>query len=131
MRFRLAGSDKPIILVEAKVNDKGPFNFAVDTGASVTVISNQTAKRMSISGNPSTSKKGHGCFGEIDTSLVTVESVKVGDTEVKDIQVALMDLSTISKACGMDLEGIIGHSFMKDYRVIIDYPRQEISFEKA
>ncbi len=131
MKFRLAGPKGTVIIVEAKVNGKGPFSFAVDTGASVTVISEQTAKKIGVSENSSTLKKGHGCCGEMDMSLLRVESVQVGDVEVNDIQVALMDLSTISKAVGTDLDGIIGHNFMKNYRVIIDYPQQEISFEKA
>ena len=130
MKFRLADLDKPIIIVKAKVNGKGPFNFAVDTGASVTVISRQTAEKLAISENPSTPKKGHCCGGEIDMSPITVESVQVGDVEAKNIPAALMDLSTISKCVGTDLEGIIGHSFMKDYRVVIDYPNNVISFEK-
>ena len=113
------------------VNGKGPFNFAVDTGASVTVISKQTAEKLGISENPSTQKKGHCCGGEVDMSPTTAESVQVGDIEVKDIQIALMDLTTISKCVGTDLEGIIGNSFMKHYRVVIDYPNNTISFEKA
>lgn len=130
MKFRLAGSDKPIILVDAKVNGKGLFNFAVDTGASGTVISKQTAEKLGVSENGATSKKGHCCSGEIDASLVAVESVEVGDTKVRDIQVAIVDLSAISKAVGANLEGIIGYNFMKDYRVVIDYPNSAISFEK-
>jgi len=131
MKFRLAGFDKPIIMIEAKVNGKGPFNFAVDTGASVTVISKQTAEKLGISENPSKPKKGHCCSGEVDMSLSRVESVQVGDVEVRNIPVALMDLTTISKCVGTNLEGIIGHSFMKNYRILIDYPNNTISFEKA
>jgi clan AA aspartic protease (TIGR02281 family) len=131
MEFRLVSPDKPIIMVKAKVNSKGPFNFAVDTGASVTAISKQTAEKLGISLNPSIPKKGRGCCGDIDMSLVSVKSVQVGDIMVKDLQVALMDLSVISEGLGIEVEGIIGYSFMKDYRVIIDYPLRKIYFEKA
>ena len=131
MKFKFASGDKPIILVDAKVNGKGPFNFAVDTGASGTVISKQTAETLGVSENGATSKKSQCCGGEMDASLATVKSVEVGDVRVRDIQVAIMNLSAISKAVGMNLEGIIGYNFMKDYRVIINYPQQEISFEKA
>lgn len=131
MKFRLAGVGKPIIMVDVKVNGKGPFNFAVDTGASMTVISKPTAEKLGISKNQSTPKKGHSCYGEIDASLDTIESVQVGDTEAKDVQVAITDLSAISKMVGTELEGIIGHSFMKDYRIVIDYPKNTILFEKT
>jgi predicted aspartyl protease len=43
MQFSLIDSDKPIIIVKVKVNGEGPFDFAVDTGASVTALSKQLA----------------------------------------------------------------------------------------
>jgi predicted aspartyl protease len=131
VEFKLVSSDKPIIMVKAKINSKGPFNFAIDTGACVTAISKQTAKKLGISQNPSIPKKGHGCCGNIDMSLVPVKSVQVNDVKVKNLQVALIDLSVISGGLGIEVEGIIGYSFMKDYRVIIDYPSRKIYFEKA
>jgi hypothetical protein len=62
--------------------------------------------------------------------MTTVESVRVGNVEAKKLTVAIMDLSTISKCIKIQLAGIIGYNFMKDYRVIIDYPNKQISFEK-
>jgi len=131
LRFQLAGKDKPIIMVKIHVNGKGPFDFAVDTGAAVTVLSEQTAQKLGVLRNPSTHKEGHCCGGSVDLSMTTVELVQVGSVEVSNLPVALMDLSTISKCVETPLAGIIGYSFMKDYRVIIDYPKKQISFEKA
>jgi clan AA aspartic protease (TIGR02281 family) len=130
MKFNLVGSDKPIIIVKAKVNGKGPFDFAVDTGASVTALSKQLAQKLEISEAGGTLKKGRSYYGEIDAATVNVRSVEVGDTEVKDVQVALVDLSSFSEMLKIDLAGIIGYSFMKDYRVLIDYPNTQIFFQK-
>jgi len=41
-----------------------------------------------------------------------------------------MDLSSFSKMLKIELAGIIGYSFMKDYKVLIDYPNAQISFQK-
>jgi clan AA aspartic protease (TIGR02281 family) len=130
MKFSLVGSDKPIIIVKTKVNGKGPFNFAVDTGASVTALSKQLAQSLEISENKGNLKKGHSCCGEIDAAMASIKSVEVGDTEVRDIQVALMDLTSFSKMLKIDLAGIIGYSFMKNYKVSIDYPNTQIFFQK-
>ena len=130
MKFNLVSQDKPIIIVKAEVNGEGPFDFAVDTGASVTVLSNWLAQKLEMSENPGTQKKGHACCGEVDMALSSVKSVKLGDVEARDLQVALMDLSSISEAMKIDLAGIIGYSFMKDYRVIVDYPNRDILFQK-
>jgi len=130
MEFSLVGSDKPIIIVKAKVNGKGPFDFAVDTGASVTALSKELAEDLGVSENAGTQKKGHCCSGELDIAMANVKSVEIGDTAVRDFQVAIMDLSSISEALKTDLAGIIGYSFMKDYKVIIDYPNTQIFFQK-
>jgi predicted aspartyl protease len=131
MKFKLAGREKPIIIVKASVNRKGPYDFAVDTGASSTVLSKQTAQELGVTSNPSTPKEGHGCCGTIDLSMTEVESVRVGNVEAKSLQVAITDLSAISKCIEIQLAGIIGYNFMKDYRVIIDYPNTRISFERG
>ena len=130
MKFKLAGIEKPIIIVKASVNRKGPYDFAVDTGASSTVLSKQTAQELGVMNNPSTPKEGHGCCGPIDLSMTTVKSVQAGNVEAKDLQVAIMDLSSISKCIEIRLAGIIGYNFMKDYKVIIDYPNKQILFER-
>jgi len=57
--------------------------------------------------------------------------MKVDDVEAKDIKVGILDLSNMSKCgCMGDFGGIIGYNFVKDYRVLIDYPKQEIFFKK-
>jgi clan AA aspartic protease (TIGR02281 family) len=131
MEFSLVGSDKPIIIVKVKVNGKGPFDFAVDTGASVTALSKELAEDLGVSENAGAQKKGHCCSGELDMAMADVKSVEIGDTEVRDIQVAIMDLSSISEALKKNLAGIIGYSFMKDYKVTIDYPNTKIFFQKS
>jgi len=115
------------------VNGKGPFNFVVDTGASHTVLSSQTAEKLGLYENSpgccesATGRPAQGAGGPVAARATTVESVKVGDVEVKNVDVALIDLVSLDR----NWDGIIGYTFMKDYKVVIDYPRQEISFEKA
>lgn len=132
-KFRISESGKRIITVDTMVNGKGPFNFVVDTGASHTVISNQTAEKLGLDTTSlgccesTTGRSAQGAGGPVAARSTTVESVEVGDVEVKNVEVALIDLTSLDR----NWDGIIGYTFMKDYRVVIDYPRQEISFEKA
>ncbi len=131
------GPEKPLIIVETMVNGKGPFNFVVDTGASHTVITNQTAQKLGISlqqagcCGPTPGRSGQGAGGPVAARTTTLESIRVGDIEVKDVEAAIVDLTNVSAALGQALDGIIGKSFMKDFKVVIDYPKQEILFEKS
>ena len=56
--------------------------------------------------------------------------MEVGDIEARDLQVGVLDLSNLTKCgCIEEFAGIIGYNFVKDYRVVIDYQKQEIHFE--
>jgi hypothetical protein len=49
--FRLGQPDKPLVLLPTFVNGQGPFEFALDTGSSTTVVSPELAHRL-IGGHP-------------------------------------------------------------------------------
>jgi clan AA aspartic protease (TIGR02281 family) len=130
------GPEKPLITVEAMVNGKGPFSFIVDTGASHSVLSNQTAEKLGIplqeAGcyEATRGRSALGAGGAVAARTATVDSLKVGDAEARNIEVAIIDLTNLSNTVKQRLDGIIGKNFMKDYKVIIDYPKQELTFEK-
>ncbi len=128
--FRLASEDKPIILLEASVNGQGPFSFILDTGATVPILCLETAKKLGI--NPTSGKEdiGHAAGGQVQVSLVSLASIKIGEAEVRDLKAAVMDLVNLKQAIG-DLDGVIGYTFLSRFRVTIDYPKRVISFEAA
>ena len=133
MKFRLVSQSKPIIILKAEVNGSEPLDFALDTGASTTVLSTQTAEKLGINVESLPKEKECcGCSGDkMQARLASVKSIRVGDAEARDVEVAIMDLTNISKAVGIELAGIIGYTFMKDYRVVVDYPNKTIHFEKS
>ncbi len=130
-KFYIANPERPIITVKGTINGKGPFNFIFDTGASMTVIEKQTAEKLGLSRKALATRNALGAGGALVATTLAVESIKVGDVEAKDIQVGVLDLSNVSKCgCIGDFGGIIGYNFVKDYKVLIDYPKQEIFFKK-
>lgn len=127
MRFQLP-EKAPIIIIKARVNSEGPFKFLVDTGSSVTVITKETVEALGFQEGLSDLEKGS--IGCCSSTLVRVGSIQVDDVEAKDVPVVLGNLSIISKEIGTHIDGIIGATLMKNYKVTIDYPKQEIFFEK-
>lgn len=131
-KFYIAKPDRPIITVKGKINGQGPFNLIFDTGASMTIIEKQTAEKLGLADKVQATRSALGAGGAVTSSILKVESIEVDDIKVRDLQVGILDLSNISKcACIGEFGGIIGYNFVKDYRIIIDYPKQEISFEKT
>ncbi|MGD8506772.1 MAG: retropepsin-like aspartic protease [Candidatus Bathyarchaeota archaeon] len=130
-KFYIANPERPIITVKGTINGKGPFNFIFDTGASMTIIEKRTAEKLGLSDKALATRNALGAGGALVATTLTVESIKVDDVEAKNIQVGVLDLSNVSKCgCIGDFGGIIGYNFVKDYRVLIDYPKQEIFFKK-
>ena len=120
--FRLGGPAKPIILVPTFVNRMGPYDFALDTGASLTILSVELAESLGV--KKGGSGMGIGAGGSIQVSMGSVNSVAVGRIEVREILVAVMDLAALSQAVGVRLLGIIGYNFLKSFRLTIDYPKR-------
>jgi hypothetical protein len=125
--FKLAKRDKPLILLETKMDEKGPFRFVLDTGAGMTIISPELAKKLDIKQN--NKDKATGAGGDVDVHFGIVKSLEVGGTRLEGPKVGIMDLAGISKAIETDIDGIIGYNFLKEFRITIDYPKQVVMFE--
>ena len=48
VKFRLAGGAQPLILLPIHVNDRGPFDFILDTGAGTSLLSSDLAKKLDV-----------------------------------------------------------------------------------
>lgn len=116
----MAGGDNPLILVPAQVNEKGPYEFILDTGASVCLITPELAHDLAVP--VIGSKEGMGAGGAVRMSLGRVKSLAVGPARTRDLEVAITDeLHRVGAAVGAKIHGDIGYGFLKRYRLTIDY----------
>jgi hypothetical protein len=128
LAFELAGS-RPIPVVQAKINGKGPFSFILDTGAAGTVLDEDFAKTLGIAlgaeqpiGDPS------GAPG-IVAHEVEIESIEVGDAKFRGISGVAMDRKRFDP--GQELKGIIGLPVFAENLLTLDYPKKEIVLAKG
>jgi predicted aspartyl protease len=119
IKFRLAGGAQPLILLPVHVNDHGPFDFILDTGAGTSLLSSELAKQLDI--KVIGSKEGQSAGGKVSVSLAKVDSVAVGEIKLPGIDVGIVDLSHIGNAVGAKIDGDLGYNFLKNFRVTIDY----------
>jgi predicted aspartyl protease len=124
VKFRLAGGAQPLILLPVRVNDLGPFDFILDTGAGTSLLSSDLAKRLDI--KTIGSKEGQSAGGKVSVFLAKVHSLAVDETKVRDVDVGVVDLSHIGKTIGAQIDGDLGYNFLKDFRVTINYRDCEI-----
>jgi predicted aspartyl protease len=123
---RLASSGYPVVVVQARVNDTGPYRFLVDTGATVTIVNASLAKRLHLAALP-VSVQGVGAGGRFSTRASTA-SIAVGGARQDRVLVATFDLTDIENAVGA-VDGAIGYNFLKAYRVTLDYPGSKLCLE--
>lgn len=109
-----------ILIVEAKVNGKGPFHFLLDTGAGITIVTPQLAQRLGLGSQSSVTAQGPG--GSAAAGMLQLQSVTVGRASRDGVAAAVVDLPAGLTYQGRygSIDGIIGYSFLKDYAVTID-----------
>ena len=127
VKFRLAGGAQPLILVPVQVNDSGPFDFILDTGAGTSLLTPELAAQLGV--KIVGMKEGQTAGGKLSVSLAKVESLAVGEAKLDNVDVAIVDLGHLGKTLGATIEGDIGYNFLKHFRITIDYRTTEIRFE--
>jgi predicted aspartyl protease len=111
-----------LIFTTVMVNGKGPYQFAIDTGATQTVVSEKLAKEAGLETITSTVVFGIGGTGKADTKLYKMKTFAVGDITVKNSPVGTFNDPLISQIA----DGILGTSMFSDFIVSIDYPSSQM-----
>ncbi|MEW6759585.1 MAG: pepsin/retropepsin-like aspartic protease family protein [Pseudomonadota bacterium] len=117
------------IYVQARVNGRGPFRFAVDTGASGLGRADKSlvsALGLKIHGKSSTSDGVQSAT--VDT--VQLDSVQLGGLSRQGLEVITRDYGSRMKPEAA-FHGILGRDFFADGLLILDYPTKTLSFSPA
>lgn len=128
--MRLAGPTKPLVMVPTLVNGRGPYSFAVDTGASATVLSPALADALGIELAESPALTGAG--GTLNATVGRVATLSVGSATADGLGVVVSDfLGPIGEAVGTRIDGVVGYNFLRGFKVTIDYPGSTLSLVAA
>ncbi|MFL6515177.1 MAG: aspartyl protease family protein [Chthoniobacterales bacterium] len=127
VRFRLAGGAQPLILVPVEVNEHGPFDFFLDTGAGTSLLSLELASKLNV--KVLGSKQGQSAGGAVSVSLAKVDSVAVGTARLPEVDVGIVDLKQIGAAVGAKIDGDLGYNFLKSFRISIDYEKCQLRLD--
>jgi len=116
------------IILQVKVNGKGPFNMMLDTGTDPSAVDLTTAKEIGLKLHP-LGKPGSGGGTDVNLTYYTeLPLVEVAGFTVKNVETLALDLSKISERLGKPLHGVLGHSVLKGRIVQIDYPNRVVRF---
>jgi clan AA aspartic protease (TIGR02281 family) len=119
----------PIVMRRVKIN--GPKGFreidmVLDTGSVYTVIAWDVAKDIGF--DPAISERRMPIItanGIIEAPLITVQGIHIRDLVAESVDVICHDIPEIT-----GIEGLLGLSFLKHFRTLIDYNRKVLEIVK-
>ncbi len=98
--------------------------FAVDTGASYTIISPAIAEALHLSPNPELAPITlHTANGEIQAPLVNITSLTIGSLTTYNLVAAIHDLHDSS-----NISGLLGLNILDRFTLTVDSARQQLIF---
>ncbi|MGZ8845015.1 MAG: aspartyl protease family protein [Pyrinomonadaceae bacterium] len=110
---------------------KKPLNFIIDTGATVTVLSERTAAMEEA--QPFIRQGKMRVFGAAgvaeDVKTASLPRVAIGPHSRERIDAAILDLDPVNETAGFLQNGILGGNFLRHYRITFDFARGTVRFE--
>jgi predicted aspartyl protease len=107
------------------VNGQGPFRLVLDTGASLSAVTTQTAERLGLSVADARKVLLRGVTGAAEVPMVDVERVEFGDLTVEPARLLVID-----DAFG-GAEGVLAGRGLNDRRIHIEFRRDLIDIRRS
>jgi hypothetical protein len=120
-----------IPVIEGKINGKRAF-FIVDTGASCSLLNEQSAKYYGFKYRPRSDEQVYGLNGQAKINLAFDYEIQLGTISIKQAVFRtrhLSELATIIRQNDhIDIAGIIGADILKRYGMTIDFNTNTVCF---
>jgi predicted aspartyl protease len=127
--FELAGPGEAAMVVPVMINGQGPFDFVFDTGATMTCIDHTLSTELGLDDQ----RDGFGVAAGVGAAgairLVRLESFELGPARAEDMQACVIDLRHARKI-GVEIDGLLGLNFMRQYRVTLDFGRNIVVLDE-
>lgn len=118
--FTLAGAGGAAVVVPVTINGQGPWNFVVDTGATLTCLDRSLVSELDLPEAAGIQGVGASIGSSGQVALHRVDTITVGDVEATDLTVCALDLGNM-QSVGLDARGLLGLNVLKAYTVTFDF----------
>lgn len=112
------------ILVDCLLNGTVKARLMVDTGASLVVISKHIAQRLGLDTNKGQLQLILADGRKVEANPVILESIKVGDIELKNVSAAVLERESPQE------DGLLGLSFLENFLVSLDVKKNRLILEE-
>ena len=116
------------IFVRLQINDSEPLWFALDTGASASLIDSNSARRVGLQLSGQSTVVGAG--GAVTGSRARNVSIRLAGVELGDRTLETIPLDSLSAIEGRRIDGVLGYDFFHDFVLEIDYSGRYIKLSE-
>lgn len=108
-----------------------PHNFIIDTGASISVVSERLAALEAMTNYVQPTRlKVYGAAGIAENvKTLTLPVVSLGSIKRSSVNAAILDLDPVNETAGFTQDGILGGNFLRHFRVSFDFTRGVIRLD--
>lgn len=108
-----------------------PLNFIIDTGASVSVVSEKLVAEEDLTSYIAPVRmRVYGAAGITDdVKTLLLPKVMLGSTTRDQITAAVLDMEPVNETAGFTQNGILGGNFLGHYRLSLDFKHALIKLE--
>lgn len=122
------------LIVQGKWDKRGPYNFLIDTGASVTLVSPELAERYAAkNAQPPTTPLVRVKSADGDTALLTAATLRrigLAGARFDNVQVLVYDCAAISAHLGIKIDGVLGFPLFRETLLTLDYPQSRVLLQR-
>ena len=116
IRPRIIG--RSVMVIPVTVNNSGPYDFVVDTGAQITTIDSSLASALNPTPLGATHVTGIGVYSHAEYGQLEV--LQAGTYSIKKPLILIQDLGQLQKS-DAHIRGILGENFLEHFDLFIDY----------
>jgi Aspartyl protease len=119
---------RALIVIPVRINQKGPFDFMVDTGSQITVVDPSLAVELGL--------KSQGMVGLVSVasyaqaSLTVLDTLEAASQVVEKPFVVVQDLGQI-QAADPRIRGVLGENFLAHFDLLIDYAHKLLCLDET
>src|SRR5215212_6605330 len=110
-----------------------PVNFIIDTGASISVVSQALAARSGMDKFAQSGRiRVYGAAGLAENiQTVLLPRVTLGSHARRNVYAAVLDMEPINETAGFEQTGIVGGNVLRHFRVSFDFVRGVVRLDPA
>lgn len=116
--------------VEVMINGKGPFLFAIDTGAQGQArVDTSLAARLNLQSTGTVQASDGSRSNPITLDVVQIDSIAFGGLQFSTVTAVKRDYNTSPNLPKID--GVLGFNLFSEYLLTLDYPAKRVRVERG